>query len=117
MTSTLFNFLFSEDGRIGRAAFTIGFVSVAAVGLVAFEVANQIENKNAQGVFVILIVACCLLSIRSLAQKRLHDLGKTIWSSFWKNNIPILGGLLAFYEVFFKQGHTEPNKYGEVPKL
>ena len=111
-----FNFLFNEAGRIGRVAFSLGFTFVSLFGAGMFEVADFISNKNAQGVFVIFTFTCCLLSLRALAEKRLHDIGKTIWSSLWRNQIPIIGGLWAIYEVFFKPGHAGSNKFGEAPK-
>jgi uncharacterized membrane protein YhaH (DUF805 family) len=52
-----------------------------------------------------------------LAAWRCHDFGKSGWHDFWNNQIPIVGGLISLFELFFKPGDPRANSYGKPPRF
>ena len=115
--TTALSFLFSEDGRLGRLGYALGIGTIMVSFLIALGTIALIPNETAQDVLALLSIAACLLAYRSLTERRCHDFGKTLWSSFWRDQIPVIGTVWGFVEVFFKQGNAEANEYGEVPRI
>jgi len=115
--TTALGFFFSENGRLGRMGYALGISPIAAFFLITLEAIALIPSETAQGVVALVFMAASLLACRSLSERRCHDFGKTFWSSLWRDQIPIVGTVWRFVEVFFKPGSAEGNEYGDVPRI
>lgn len=102
ISKTMFHKPFSFEGRIRRTEFGLSFILYFFVGTI-------LRVIGASGELPILAFAYIPMLWFLLAQsaKRCHDLGNSGWFQ-----------LIPFYIfwMFFKDGKSETNKYGESPK-
>lgn len=105
--------LYHEDGRLGRKRFFVIFVLVSLLGSLLVFIAQQVPNDIVRNLFTILVFLFYGLAIRSIMVKRCHDFGQTIWSKFCRDQVPIIGPLLATFDLFFKPGDKNRNEYGD----
>lgn len=117
MTTLALKFFFDEDGRIGRIGYVVGLGLVVIFMVIAIASIRLLPNEPTQGILGFIFVVAAFLAFRSLTTRRCHDFGKTIWSSFWRDQIPIIGPIWACVEMIFKPGDTEGNEYGDVPRF
>jgi FAD/FMN-containing dehydrogenase/uncharacterized membrane protein YhaH (DUF805 family) len=111
MARKLGRLLFSFRGRITRAGFWTGFLAVGfafAVLLIFLETALGRRSSLVLHPFL-------LWSVASLAVRRLHDRGRgPAWLLVVL--IPLLGPLLAAFELGFRRGTPGENHYGPDPR-
>ena len=97
-------------GRIGRLGFFVGYCLLVslAVGIVNLPLAPTVMAL----VFLPLFFPAMLLVVL-----RAHDLGRTPFATFWRDQIPLIGPALGLWELFFRSGSPEANVFGPVPRL
>ena len=112
------NHLFTLEGRITRASFTITIISISiATGILSFVFNMFLGTTETAGgaaalvgslvaLFGILVIACQLV-------RRLHDIDRSGWH-YWLFLVPIYNLYLSVI-VFFKKGTTGPNQFGNDP--
>jgi len=126
------DFLFlSYQGRIGRAAYWLGYLGLGVVQIVALFVVlrlaggtlAQLEldpDKASPAVFdhvilpVLIVWAILLYPQFAISTKRWHDRGKSGW--WWLIAlVPIIGGFWVLIEQGFLPGEDGDNYYGPNP--
>ncbi len=80
---------------------------------------NQcLKNTNIKLIVMFFLSVPIYISYSSLVSRRLHDLneGESKINSL-RYSLPIVGELLTFDKLIFKQGCKSKNKYGDLPKI
>ncbi|NNG05085.1 MAG: DUF805 domain-containing protein [Inquilinus sp.] len=129
---SLGQFLFSFEGRIGRAAFWLKFILPYTVittvlffigGILSMPTAGDpgygatAEMGTGQLVMTVVFIAYSLAALWcSLAvyAKRWHDRGKSGWWTLIAL-VPIIGGFWLLIECGFLKGTDGPNRFGADP--
>ena len=120
-------FLFSFEGRIGRAwywfyalAITVFFCGLFLLwGMASFS-GNMAEGGGPgagaaiMGVVIMLVSLASLWPTLAVLAKRWHDVDKSAWWILIAL-IPAVGGLIALIFNGFLPGTPGPNKYGDPP--
>jgi len=97
-------------GRIGRFGFFVGYLVLVACGA---GIANLPLAPTAMSLcFLILLFPAMLLVVL-----RAHDLGRTPFATFWRDQIPLFGPALGLWELFLRSGTPGPNSFGPAPRL
>ena len=118
-------FLFSFDGRIGRAwywffalAMMVFFCGLALLSMMA-TVSSMGESGPGVGaaavtILIVVLGLAALWPALAVQAKRWHDVDKSAW---WIliNLVPGIGGLIALIFTGFIAGTTGPNQYGDPP--
>ena len=104
------------EKRIGRTGFALGYLPVLA--LVAYLAKTSIGHSwrpsDATGYLLFAVVffwSICLTAWRC------HDFGKSAWSNFWTEQIPLIGPFLGLWDLISKPGDLGNNEYGPVPRI
>jgi uncharacterized membrane protein YhaH (DUF805 family) len=110
MLNKLLRLLLSWNGRITRAAFCWSSLSLAVIFLVLFVFLETMVSRTATWV---LYPPFWWIAF-SLAVKRLHDRGQSVW---WLAivAIPLLGPLWLIFILVFRKGSSGENQYGPDP--
>ena len=103
--------------RIGRAGFAIGYLPVFAIVVVSALTQGLMSAHSPQTPAKYVALAAFLLWSICLTAWRCHDYGKSAWSNFWTEQVPIIGPFLGLADLLFKRGDAGHNGYGPVPKL
>lgn len=123
----MLKYLFSFQGRIGRAKFWLGFLIVILMSIVtqilmplidgvSFEAALA-DNYEPSPASIILMVVSLVLTIWisiAIAVKRCHDRGQSGWY-YLIALIPIVGFFWYIINLGILKGDHGPNKYGPDP--
>ena len=96
--------------RIGRAGFALGYALLLGLAFATFALSLP---QTARGLFGLLLVLCAA----ALVSLRCHDLGKTPYATFWRDQIPVVGPLVGFAELLIRPGTLGENQYGPAPLL
>jgi uncharacterized membrane protein YhaH (DUF805 family) len=103
--------------RIGRLGFVAGLASLAAAGLLVAPIAAlRPFHMHPDLARQILFLALALASW-TLVVLRCHDFNRTVWLTFWTDQVPIIGPLIATYELLAKPGSVGMNNYGGPPRF
>ena len=86
-----------EQQRIGRFGFAVGYAAIGGMFFVTFQ---WISPGLIRGLVGLTLIMCAAL----LGIWRCNDLGKTPFSTFWRDQIPIFGPLIGLAELLFKPG-------------
>lgn len=105
--------LFAFDGRINRAKFWLGLVSVWVALIIFGGIAGAMNSSFGWLIFGIVYVGVIWVGL-AVSIKRWHDRDKSGW---WVliGLIPIIGALWALIETGFLEGTDGPNQYGPDP--
>jgi uncharacterized membrane protein YhaH (DUF805 family) len=105
--------LFAFDGRINRAKFWLGLVSVWVALIIFGGIARATNSSFGWLLFAIVYVGVIWVGL-AVSIKRWHDRDKSGW---WVliGLIPIIGALWALIETGFLEGTDGPNQYGPDP--
>ncbi|MEM7430853.1 MAG: DUF805 domain-containing protein [Pseudomonadota bacterium] len=106
---SLARLFFSFEGRIGRAGFWLGFVTLTVLLEVLRFVAINVDGAVIPALSLALVVFVLYFP---LAAKRYHDLDRTGWNSLIFL-MPIVGWLYLIFECGLLQGGQMVNQYGE----
>ena len=115
-SKTLFWLFFKLTGRVGRAAYFLGFLLLMiAVSFPLYQFMRFPEETQAAQawslVFGIVLLAA-LWSHVAMTVKRFHDLGRTGFMSL-SLFIPVIS-IIAFIYLCVTPGTTGPNMYGRL---
>jgi len=103
--------------RIGRLGFALGYAPVLVVLLfIGRDPGFRPGHLDGDPKKYALMLAILLWSI-CLSAWRCHDYGKSAWSNFWTEQIPIVGQFLWVWDLLTIPGDSRHNSYGPVPKL
>lgn len=107
--------LFAFDGRINRAKFWLGIVSIWVILLIIGGIAGAMNSTFGWLIFAVLYVGVIWVGL-AVSIKRWHDRDKSGW---WVliGLIPIIGGIWALVETDFLEGTQGPNQYGPDPLI
>jgi len=115
-------FLFSFDGRVGRAPYWLVLLAVLFMDLVAFGAVGGFELFDGDTIAVerkgrfwaLLVILPSLWVGLVVTVKRWHDRNK---SGRWVlvNLVPVVGWLWTLVECGFLRGTTGPNRFGQDP--
>lgn len=112
------NFLFSYKGRITRAAFWIGHLSilpiVSSISLAFLTTGDEGPLKIILWIISALVIIPAIWIYFAIYTKRWHDLGKSGWMSL-VYLIPVIGSLYFIWKLGFIKGTKGANSYGEDP--
>ena len=113
-------FLFSFDGRVGRAPYWLVLLAVLFMDLVAFGAVGGFELFDGDTIAVerkgrfwaLLVILPSLWVGLVVTVKRWHDRNK---SGRWVlvNLVPVVGWLWTLVECGFLRGTTGPNRFGQ----
>jgi uncharacterized membrane protein YhaH (DUF805 family) len=53
----------------------------------------------------------------TLVVVRCHDFNRTVWLTFWTDQVPVIGPFWALYELVAKPGSVGMNSYGMPPRF
>jgi uncharacterized membrane protein YhaH (DUF805 family) len=103
--------------RIGRLGFVVGLASLAVAGFLVAPIAalrpfHVHPDLARQILFVVLGLASWTLVVL-----RCHDFNRTIWLTFWTDQVPVIGPIWALYELLTMPGSTGMNSYGPPPRF
>ena len=104
------------DRRVGRIGFAIGYLPVLAV-LFALTVGSgrhRWQPTDPYAIFAFLALALWSICITAW---RCHDYGKSFWSNFWTEQIPVVGPILGLWDLLSKPGDPGYNAYGPPARL
>ncbi len=105
----------SFDGRIGRQAFWIGTLVLAAVHFVGGGVISTIFGHGIFGSLLSIVLSLVLLyPSLAVAAKRWHDRDKSGWWSLIAL-IPVVGWIWYLVECGILVGTVGQNRYGADP--
>lgn len=112
---TIFEYLFSFKGRIGRSKYWAFIVPSVFI----FVFIPQIFSGNdpfTQTIILIFLLLLFMWPSIAIQVKRWHDINK---SGYWVfiNFIPVVGGIWAFLELGFLAGTPSANSYGAPPSV
>jgi hypothetical protein len=103
--------------RIGRLGYAVGSAPVYAFLLFIYRSEpNHRWSLEGHGERIPIVLALVAWEI-CLSAWRCHDFGKPLSWDFWTNQIPIVGGLISWWELHFKAGDAKRNPYGHVPRF
>jgi len=103
--------------RIGRLAFALGFIPVLVLALaLAWSAPDHRWRADGDPTRIALVFVLAAWTALVTAW-RCHDYGKSAWSNFWTDRIPIVGPLIGLWDLLSKPGDARRNSYGPVPKL
>ncbi len=117
-------FLFSFDGRLGRAPYWLALLAVLLIDSVVFGIVGGLELFDGDALAVepgslswpwaLLVVPPSLWIGLVVSVKRWHDRNKSGW---WVlvNLVPVVGWLWQLIECGFLRGTTGPNRFGQDP--
>ena len=113
-------FLFSFDGRVGRAPYWLVLLAVMLIDSVAFGAVGGFELFDGDTIAVerkgrfwaLLVILPSLWVGLVVTVKRWHDRNK---SGRWVlvNLVPVVGWLWTLVECGFLRGTTGPNRFGQ----
>ena len=110
MARKLGRLLFSFRGRIPRATFWTGVLAVGFAFVVLLTFLETALGRRSS----LVLYPFLLWSLASLAVRRLHDRGRgPAWLLVLL--VPLLGPLLAAFELGFRPGTPGENHYGPDP--
>ena len=104
-------------GRLNRQRYIVAvlclclFQIVFQIGAAILLTGAAASSMAATLVFALLILIL-MWSYTVLAIKRLHDIDKSGWNLLWAL-LPLIGGILLIYWIWFKKGTYGANKYGK----
>ena len=118
------NLFFSYQGRINRARFWLGTLSLFALIVAIILLVATLDSKSPNedpstlviifGFFGALVFITTLYCQVCLGIKRFHDRGKSgVWVLV--QFIPVIGTLWYFVETGFLRGTAGPNQFGADP--
>src|SRR4029450_10414855 len=111
MARKLGRLLFSFRGRITRSTFWTGVLSIGFVFVVLLTFLETALGRRSS----LVLYPFLLWSLASLAVRRLHDRGRSpAWLLVLL--IPLLGPLLAAFELGFRPGTPGENHYAPDPR-
>lgn len=125
---SLMDFLFSFEGRIGRAgywAYSVGAIAVMVPIILFLDILETPTTGSvSQGtsgddpiltiILVIAVLGMYLWTNYAVHAKRWHDRGKSGWWSLI-GFLPYIGGIWMLVECGFLRGTDGPNEYGDSP--
>ena len=107
----MIEFLFSFQGRIGRAHFwliQLLELAVVLVGASAF-------GPDAEGAVLAALLVCAAMFLSS-GVRRWHDLGRTGWWQLFVL-VPFIGVVLILWICGVTRGQDGANQYGPKPRI
>ncbi len=105
------------DRRIGRVGFVVGYLVLVAV---AYWIWSEVPDGNfhlQENPVLIGKTAVLAFLILMLSAWRCHDYGESLWSNFVDEQVPVVGGFLALWDLVTKPGNPDHNSYGPVPRF
>lgn len=113
MTMTVFQYLFSFEGRIGRLQFWI-FLVIAILVLIFGPLIFGGGDPFKQGLISLCLLFLLLWPSLAIQVKRWHDINKP---GYWVciNFVPVIGNIWALLELGFLPGSPASNNYGVPP--
>ena len=103
--------------RIGRLGFVVGLVSLAVAGFLVGPIAELRPFHVHPDLGRQLLAAALVLVGWTLVVVRCHDFNRTVWLTFWTDQVPVIGPLWALYELVAKPGSVGMNSYGMPPRF
>ena len=103
--------------RVGRVGFALGYLPI--LGLIFALVLRSngarwhVGDDPQRLVMFLAIFAWSVL----ITAWRCHDYGKSAWSNFWTEQIPLVGPFLGLWDLLSKPGDTGHNAYGPTPRF
>ena len=101
--------------RIGRAGFIIGYAFSVGVAFAFPRILDLATSHEQRFLYGVALVIFLLASFICLPAWRCHDFGKSAWDNFWTEQIPVIGGIWALFELLFIAGDKGRNGYGDPP--
>lgn len=100
------------SGRIGRKNFFIGIIFCWFIEILAF-IFLMLFTSNFTALIFLIITISLLILFLGLHVRRLHDLNLSWWPVLLFIIPPFI--LIIQIILFFYEGDTEENKYGQTP--
>ena len=101
--------------RIGRVGFLLGHAFVVGVALAFHRIFDFAPSHEPSVWFAAFMVVFWIVSSGCLTAWRCHDFGQGLLDTFWRDQIPIVGGVWALLELLLLPGDKMQNGYGDPP--
>lgn len=111
-SSSLTDFLFSFEGRIGRQTFWLRFFLPVFVAMLIVVVIDGLLGIG--GILVVVAELAILWPSLAVYAKRWHDRDKSGWWTLILL-VPVIGGIWMLVECGFLKGSDGANRFGDDP--
>lgn len=114
---SVIRFFFEDRGRLGQKGYVIGVIAIVLANLTWVVFVKSLNPSEPNIVLILALLIPSLFSNLAITARRCHDFNQSLFATFWRDQIPVVGPIMGAIDVFGTPSDSGSNRYGPPSKL